>query len=103
MTESIHEAYLDETEGLWIPMRFRETRQLVIRTPRATIQHFPGDSVEGYHGMIDGSHFGQPEDLFDCRNPDLAPDQVSLKAEGEPAETFTLDLDLDQEEVDRDG
>lgn len=89
--------HLDADDGLWIPPRFRQfTGQIVFRTPRATIQHF-GDDLGPYYGLIDESHFGPQDDIVDPKNPDLAPDQVRIAPQGEPGETFTLDLDVDRE------
>lgn len=83
------------TEGLWIPPDLREfTAQVVIRTPRATIQHFQpgGGELDPYYGMIDESDFGDPGDMRDPRNPKLAPTTVSIKPQGEEAVTLEVDL-----------
>lgn len=83
---SSRSTHLDD-KGLWIPDDLREfTAQVVFRTPRATIQHFQsgGGDLDGYYGMIDESHFGDPEESrFDWNNPELAPDCVSIKLQGE--------------------
>ena len=86
--------HVDETHGLWIPPRFREfDRQIVIRTPRATIQHFGSNATDPYYGLVDASHFGAVEEIPNPRNPDLAPNSVSLKPQGEEAVTFEVAAD----------
>ncbi len=85
-------------DGLWIPMELREfTAQVVIRTPRATIQHYQsgGGVLDGYYGGVDETHFGPADDLRDPRNPGLAPDQVSIKPQGKDAVVLDVDLDPD--------
>lgn len=80
------ETHLDDDRGLWIPPELRPfTAPVVFRTPRATIQHFQSDGgdLDPYYGMIDETHFGQPENLSSCVNRHLAPDQVSIKPQGE--------------------
>jgi ribosomal protein S27AE len=84
--------------GLWIPPELREFQgQIVFRTPRSTIQHFQsgGGQMDGYYGLIDESHFGAPDEFRDPNNPDLAPDRVSIKPQGENA--VVLDVDLNAE------
>lgn len=79
--------HLDD-HGLWVPPELREfTGQIVFRTPQATIQHFAsgGGRLDCYYGMIDESHFGDPAEMRDPKNPELAPDRVSIKPQGEPA------------------
>lgn len=78
-------------EGLELPEAFQDVDgQLVIRTPRSTIQHFAG-GVEGDHyPLIDESHFGDADSFTNPQNPNLAPNTVSLKVEGEDAETYTI-------------
>ena len=98
--EPVADGGLEEThisdEGLWIPPELREfTSQIVFRTPRGTIQHFQsgGDDLGAYYGLIDESHFGEPETMRDAKNPDLAPDRVSIKPQGEEAVELVVDLD----------
>lgn len=91
--ESLRETHLG-SDGLWIPVDLREfTAQVVFRTPRATIQHFQsgGGELEGYYGLIDESHFGDPAEMRDPKNPDLAPDSVSIKPQGEDLVTFVVE------------
>lgn len=79
------------SEGLWIPPAFRDFEtQIVIRTPKVTIQHYgSGDgSVGPFYGMIDATHFGLEPNGDKTKNPELAPDRVSLKLQGEEAEEF---------------
>jgi hypothetical protein len=83
------ETHLDD-DGLWIPPAFRGEAQLIIRTPRATIQHYGGFD-RAYYGMVDKSHFGDPDAMRDPRNPNLAPDSVHLKLVGGPAAELTVD------------
>lgn len=85
--------YLDGRDGLWIPPELREFhRQIVFRTPRATIVHFGSNDLEPYYGLIDETHFGPEEDLLDVRNPELVPDGLTIKREGEDPVRFTVDL-----------
>jgi hypothetical protein len=98
MTDGGPEPHLED-KGLWIPERFREfTGQVVFRTPRSTIQHF-GSSLDAFYGMIDASHFGDSADtgIGNPQNPELAPNKVSIKLQGEDAEVFELDLEDGQE------
>ena len=81
--------HLDD-DGLWIPPAFRGDRQLIIRTPRATIQHW-GSLDRAYYGMVDESHFGDVDGMRDPRNPDLAPDSVGLTLVDEPAAELAVD------------
>lgn len=84
--------HIDEDRGLWIPPALRSfDRQIVIRSPRGTIQHFGGDDLDAYHGMIDESCFGDPEEMRDPKNSRLAPDRVVIKPEGE--EPVTLEVE----------
>jgi|AntDeeMetageno50_2_1112565.scaffolds.fasta_scaffold00768_2 hypothetical protein len=82
--------------GLWVPPELREFEgQVVFRTPRSTLQHFGSTDLDPYYGMIDESDFGEEDELTDPQNPELVPDQVSIKHQGEPAETFPVDTDPD--------
>lgn len=86
------EPHLDD-RGLWIPPHLREfTSQIVFRTPRATIQHFEsgGGELDPYYGMIDESHFGDPDEMMDPKNPELAPNRVSIKPQGEEAVVYEI-------------
>lgn len=52
----------DAVDGLWIPPEVREfNRQIVFRTPRATIQHFGSEPLDPYYGMITEDSFGNPK------------------------------------------
>lgn len=91
MSETLH---IDDECGLWIPTEYREfENQVVFRTPKGTIQHFSPDSLGGYYGMITESAFGPEEDLRDPRNPELCPNQVSIKPAGEDAVVFEVEID----------
>jgi len=89
--------HVSEDLGLWIPPEFREfEQQLVIRTPRATIQHFGSTPMDAYYGMVDASHFGEVPTRLDTvgnpnQNPHLRPNRVSLKPQGEEATVFEVD------------
>lgn len=82
--------------GLWIPPELREfTAQVVIRTPRSTVQHFGTQDLEPYFGLIDESDFGDEEELDDPQNPELMPNRVSIKRQGEDAHTFPVETNPD--------
>lgn len=90
------ETHVDPDDGLWIPAAFREfDTQVVIRTPKSTIQHFNSEPLDGYYGLVTERDFGPVEDIRDPKNPDLAPDQVSIKPQGEDA--VTLDVEVHPE------
>lgn len=79
--------YLDDS-GLMIPDPLREfTAQIVFRTPRATMpsDESGGGVLDPHYGMIDESHFGDPAEMRDPKNPELDPDRVSIKPQGEDA------------------
>ena len=81
-------------DGLWIPTDLRDfNSQIVIRTPRATIQHFGSQSLDGYYGMIDETHFGDVAQMRDPKNAELAPDTVTIKPQGEEPVRLTVDTD----------
>lgn len=75
-------------DGVYIPERLRETDgQVVIRTPRTTIQHFSLPQLGPTYAMVRQDHFG-PVESFDrgedsLRNPHLVPNRMSVKHEGE--------------------
>ena len=86
--ETLH---VDDDLGLWVPPEFREfDKQIVFRTPKGTIQHFGSEPLDGYYGLIDESAFGEEDELRDCRNPELAPDHVSIKPQGEDPQVFEV-------------
>lgn len=90
--------HIDDGSGLWIPPELREfTGQVVFRTPRATIQHFErdGGQLDPYYSMIDETHFGDPEAMLDPKNPELAPDRVRIKPQGEDPVTLRVDHDAE--------
>lgn len=98
--------HLDGADGLWIPPELREfTAQIVIRTPTTTIQHFQsgGGELEAYYGMVGASHFGDVDEMHEPRNPELAPNQVSIKPQGEEAVVLEVEPGpfMDDEEADR--
>lgn len=82
-------------DGLWIPPALREfDRQIIIRTPSNTQQVFSSDGEIGpYYGMVRAEDFGEPEEFYDAKNPDLAPDKVTIKPQGEDAVTLTVDVE----------
>jgi hypothetical protein len=86
------ETHVDAQRGLWIPPQYRDfDTQLVIRTPRTTIQHY-SDGTDAYYGMVTEADFGPVEEFQDPKNPELAPRQVSFKPQGEPADTLSVEI-----------
>lgn len=82
--------------GLWLPPEFRNTDgQTVFRTPRATIQHYTALDDAAYYGMIDESHFGDPDDIRDPQNPELAPNEITIKLEGDDPTRLTVNTDTE--------
>ncbi|MFC7204740.1 hypothetical protein ACFQJC_14565 [Haloferax namakaokahaiae] len=93
-TSETRTLHIDPKRGLWIPVSLREfDKQVVFRTPRATIQHFGKQPLEGYYGMIDASHFGAAEEIDDPKNSHLAPNRVSIKHAGKEPVEFDVELD----------
>lgn len=83
-------------DGLHIPEEVREYgSQLVIRTPRCTIQHFGDNSKDPFYPLVDAGDFGPVDEFRDPKNPELAPDSVSFKPQGEPALKYTVDIQTD--------
>lgn len=79
--------------GLQLPDTVRDSdTRFVIRTPRTTIQHDGDNPHDPYYPLITPSDFGELTDIDTPQNPDLAPDTVSIKPRGEPAETYTVDM-----------
>jgi len=90
MSDTLH---VDDA-GLWLPEEYGNHDQgVVIRTPRATIDHKPGGAIGPQHGMIRPRDFGDEEEFHESRNPELAPDRVKLKRYGEDPETFRVEVD----------
>lgn len=84
--------HIDDEQGLWIPPDYREfSRQIVIRTPRATVQHFGDDALDAHYGMIDESHFGPADSFTDPKNPTLAPNEVRIMPEDADGVTLTVE------------
>ncbi|WP_276259875.1 hypothetical protein [Haloglomus litoreum] len=79
-------------KGLWIPPELREFEaQLVIRTPAVTVQYFSSDGeTEAYYPLVRPRHFGPADAFEDLQNPELAPDRVRIKPQGEPAVELTV-------------
>lgn len=93
--------YIDE-DGLRIPPELRDfDSQFVIRTPRSTIQHFGTKPMEPFYPLVSAKDFGSADEFDDPKNPELAPDKVSFKPQGEDAVTYTVDTDTDNREVRR--
>lgn len=91
-SKSQTETHLGE-DGLWIPPELREfDSQVVIRTPRGTVQHFGDGPLDAYYGLVDESAFGEVDEFRDPKNPELAPNRVSIKPQGEDAVTLEVDL-----------
>ena len=96
MTENeiSRETHIDDELGLFIPQDLREFEsQIVFRTPRATIQHFGSQPLDGYYGMIHADQFGDPGEMSDPKNPDLAPNRVKIKPQGEEPVTLTVETE----------
>ena len=92
MSDDTPALHVDPDHGLWIPPEIREfEKQIVFRTPRATIQHFGSGKLDPYYGMIDEDSFGDAEELSDPKNPELAPNQVSIKPQGEDATVYDVE------------
>jgi hypothetical protein len=88
------ETHIDDERGLFIPEDLREfDSQIVFRTPRATIQHFGSQSVDAYYGMIYADQFGDPDEMRDPKNPELAPNREKIKPQGEEPVTLTVDVE----------
>lgn len=88
------ETHIDDELGLFVPKDLREfDSQIVFRTPRATIQHFGSQPLDGYYGMIRADQFGDPDDMCGPKNPELAPDRVTIKPQGEEPVTLTVETD----------
>lgn len=82
-----------DDRGLFLPASLREFgQQIVFRTPKATIQHFGSEPLDAHYGSVDESHFGDPDELREPRNPDLAPDRVRIKPAGEEAIEATVEF-----------
>jgi|GEM_PF-1391772 len=93
MTEPGRTTHLTD-DGLWIPPDLREFEsQIVIRTPRGTVQHFGSQPLDPYYGFVDQTSFGDPATMRDPKNPDLGPDRVRIKPQGEDPVTLTVDGD----------
>jgi len=67
----------------------------VFRTPRATLQHFGSGPLDPYYGMITEDSFGDPEEMRDPQNPELAPNRVSIKEQGTDAIVFEVECVVD--------
>ncbi|MCG1008076.1 hypothetical protein [Halorubrum lacusprofundi] len=93
MSETLH---VDADRGLWLPPELRDfEKQIVFRTPRATLQHFGSGPLDPYYGMITEDSFGDPEEMRDPQNPELAPNRVSIKEQGTDAIVFEVECVVD--------
>ncbi|MFC7077849.1 DUF4326 domain-containing protein [Haloarcula halophila] len=91
----VRETHIGES-GLFVPQDLREFQgQIVFRTPRSTIQHFGSTDLDAYYGMIEAGDFDEPDAFRDPKNPDLAPDRLTIKPQGEPAVEFVVETDPD--------
>jgi hypothetical protein len=87
--------HVDE-DGLRIPRHLRGfDQQIVIRTPASTLQHFGSDPLDAYYSMVTPDDFGPVEEFRNPQNPDLAPNKVSIKPQGEDAEVFEVEVKAD--------
>ena len=88
-TDPLH---VDAERGLWLPPEVRTfEQQIVFRTPKGTIQHFGSTALDPYYGLIDADSFGDIEEFRDPKNPELAPNQVSIKKQGEEPIVFEVE------------
>jgi hypothetical protein len=88
--------YIDE-DGIRIPKEVRDFgSQLVVRTPRSTIQHFGNNPMDPFYPMVSADDFGPADEFRDPKNPDLAPDRVSFKPAGEDAVTYTVHTEVER-------
>ena len=89
-TETLH---VSDGYGLWLPPELRDfDQQIVFRTPKETIQHFGPSPLDPHYGMIDERSFGKVGKMTDPKNPELAPNQVSIKKQGEDAVVFEVEV-----------
>lgn len=72
MSEPVDRVPLTE-DGVVIPEELRETDgQVIIRTPRATVQHYSLPKLGPTYAIVDQSHFGDADEIwanspsFDC-------------------------------------
>jgi hypothetical protein len=92
--ELSRQTHIDDERGLRIPEELREfDRQIVIRTPSGTIQHFGNNPLDAYYSFVRERHFGNEENLYNVGNPELVPNQVLIKPEGEDPTVLEVDLD----------
>jgi hypothetical protein len=82
-----------DNNGLEIPQQFQSADSVVIRTPRQTT-----NIRSGFSGLVQDNRYAlvSPED-FDvdeenAENPNLQPNQVSLKEHEEDEERYTVTL-----------
>lgn len=88
--------HVDADHGLWIPPEVREfEQQIVFRTPRSTLQHFGSGDLDPYYGMIDERSFGDAEEMDSPQNPELAPNRVLIKPQGDDAIVFEVECIVD--------
>ena len=91
----LRETHIGES-GLFVPQDLREFQgQIVFRTPRSTIQHFGSTDLDAYYGMIQAGDFGKPDQFRDPKNPNLAPDRLTIKPQGEEPVEFVVETDPD--------
>lgn len=95
MSASPHAEPLQVTEadGLCLPDEYADLEGgvgLVIRAPQITLDMKPNTHPKGYFSQaIVPRHWSDEGEL---QNPELLPDQVSLKQYGEDAEVFRVEL-----------
>lgn len=79
---------VNETDGLELPEDYIGYPDgVVVRTPSMTLEMPTGsEQMTSPLGVVFPRHFDGD------RNPDLAPDKVSLKKYGEDAEVFRVDV-----------
>jgi len=88
--------HVDTDLGLWLPPEVRDfEKQIVFRTPRSTLQHFGSSDLDPYYGMIGEDSFGDAEEMDSPQNPELAPNCVSIKPQGDDAIVFEVECVVD--------
>lgn len=92
---------VDDVSGLTLPFEFiGYDGGLVIRTPKATIEHDPGMRHGPFDPTVEPAFFGGDEPLA---HPELAPDKVSFQKEGGDPQVYTVRVSTDADGADPDS
>lgn len=81
------------TEGVHIPDEYQDEDKVVIRTPNNTMDVSSGFSMmvtDGIYPLVTPADFTEDAEAFE--NPSLAPKQISLKAYGDDAKVFDVEV-----------